>query len=144
MMRCQSSDGELDGRHPLGDPRVVDEDVDTAEGLGDLGDGAHDCGFIGHIEPPGLRRAAVRCDLVGDAAGSGIVDVGDGDARTCLCQRQRGDPSDAVAAAGDHRGIAIETKHAEHIEAGGHSDHQNSGTDGDSSRSVTSEAKRLP
>ena len=100
LPECRVGLGE---RRRLGDPRVVDEDVDPAQARHDRRDSSRDRALVGHVEherhrrhPEAGDRRRRRFHLIGRPRG-------DRDGAAFPGQRQRDLTADAASGAGDER-----------------------------------------
>jgi len=88
--------------------RVVDEDVDAAEGLDRRLEDPVDLERAGDVRDDGDRPLA---DRGGRLLGARLVDVVDDDPRALLREALRDPAADPVAGAGDHRDLPVEPPH---------------------------------
>ena len=92
----------VEGRRVGGDhPGAVDEHVEAAEDLRDLGEDLLDTGLLGDVELPELRGPPGRGDRLDDLLAALVEHVGGGDRGALGGEELRGGPAHPGGRAGD-------------------------------------------
>jgi hypothetical protein len=94
-----------------GDARVVDDDIETAMLVADIGDEICPLSFFAHIEMTVTRR---RTERFGRRGAERIIDVRDVNTRTLGDERACNCCTDSAGGAGHERYLVLESTHAGH------------------------------
>ncbi len=102
----------------LGDPGVVDEDVDAAELARDPLDEPEDGVAVGDVGCDRDRPAAEGADLLGHLLGTFGINVVDGDVGAVGGQPERDGPADSPRRAGDDGHLPVDAAHGTYLLVG--------------------------